>query len=121
MKHEEVVDIIGNRFAAALVSARRARQIQSYYANLGTGVGGSIPPQVSMMSSNPLSIAMEEIAQGKVEARIAEASDIDEDTDPGETPIGVRGAGAKTQSPRSQHRANGAVETLLANPETTFG
>jgi DNA-directed RNA polymerase subunit omega len=66
MKTEDVVDRIGNRFAAVVVAARRARQINSYFHQLGAGYGEFVPPQVHSLSRKPLTIAMEEIAEAKV-------------------------------------------------------
>ena len=66
MNIEEVVDKIGNRFSTAVVAARRARDIQGYYAHLGQGIGRFIPPQVHTYARKPLTIAMEEILEGKV-------------------------------------------------------
>ena len=72
MKLENVIDQIGNRFATVVVSARRARQINSYFHQLGVGYGEFIPPQVHTLSRKPLTIAMEEIAEGKVAVEIIE-------------------------------------------------
>lgn len=66
MKIEEVVDKIGNRFSTVVVAARRARDIQGYYAHLGQGIGKFIPPQVHTYARKPLTIAMEEILEDKV-------------------------------------------------------
>ncbi len=66
MRIENVIDNIGNRFATVVVSARRARQINAYYHQLGEGMGHYIPPQIHSLSRKPLTIAMEEIAAGKV-------------------------------------------------------
>lgn len=66
MKLENVIDQVGNRFATVVVSARRARQINAYFHQLGGGYGGWVPPQVHTLSRKPLTIAMEEIAEGKV-------------------------------------------------------
>lgn len=72
MRIENVIDKIGNRFATVVVSARRARQINSYFHQLGGGYGEFVPPQVHSLSRKPLTIAMEEIAEGKVEQVTAE-------------------------------------------------
>lgn len=49
------------------LSARRAREINSYYHSLGEGLGQYVRPLVDQVDSNkPLSIALEEIAQGKI-------------------------------------------------------
>ena len=66
MRTEDVIDQVGNRFATVVVSARRARQINAYFNQLGEGIGHYVPPQVHSLSHKPLTIAMEEIAQGKV-------------------------------------------------------
>ena len=76
---EEVVDRIGNRFSSVVVSARRARDIQGYYAHLGQGIGRFIPPQVQTYARKPLTIAMEEIVEGKVVLGSAEDSEEIED------------------------------------------
>ena len=72
MKLEEVIDQIGNRFATVVVSSRRARQINSYFHQLGVGYGEFVPPQVHSLSRKPLTIAMEEIAEGKVSVETVE-------------------------------------------------
>jgi DNA-directed RNA polymerase subunit omega len=48
------------------LSAKRARQINSYFGHLGEGLGSSIPPQVTSTARKPLSIAFEEIAADKI-------------------------------------------------------
>jgi DNA-directed RNA polymerase subunit omega len=72
MKLEEVIDQIGNRFATVVVSSRRARQINAYFHQLGDGFGSFVPPQVHSLSRKPLTIAMEEIAEGKVAVETVE-------------------------------------------------
>ena len=56
----------GERFTLVVLAARRARQINSYFNQLGDGIGGYVPPQVHSLSRKPLSIAFEEIAADKV-------------------------------------------------------
>jgi DNA-directed RNA polymerase subunit omega len=73
MKLEDVVDNIGNRFATVVVASRRAREINAYFHQLGGGYGRYVPPQVHSMSRKPLTIAMEEIAEGKVSVEHEEA------------------------------------------------
>lgn len=72
MNIEDVTDTIGNRFASVVVSARRARQINGYFHQLGAGIGEYVPPQVHSLSRKPLTIAMEEISEGKVSVETAE-------------------------------------------------
>ncbi len=57
-----------SKFRLVAVSATRARQINSYYGQLGEGLGRMIPPQVSSTARKPLSIALQEIEQGKIVA-----------------------------------------------------
>ena len=61
-----LVDEVGSRFALVVLSARRAREINAYFNQPGEGLGGYVPPQVHSMSRKPLSIALEEISEGKV-------------------------------------------------------
>ena len=50
-----------------LVAAKRARQINSYYHNLGEGTFDEFPPpMVETISKNYLTIALEEVAAGKI-------------------------------------------------------
>ena len=61
-----VLEKTKSRFALVVLSARRARQINAYFNQLGEGLGGYVPPQVHSLSRKPLSIALEEIAEDKV-------------------------------------------------------
>lgn len=61
-----LVEQVGSRFGLVVLSARRAREINAYFNQLGEGLGGYVPPQVHSMSRKPLSIALEEVADGKV-------------------------------------------------------
>jgi DNA-directed RNA polymerase subunit omega len=56
----------GTRFGLVVLSARRARQINAYFNQLGEGLGSYVPPQVHSLSRKPLSIALEEIDTDKV-------------------------------------------------------
>jgi DNA-directed RNA polymerase subunit omega len=61
-----IVEKTETRFGLIVLSARRARQINAYFNELGAGIGGYVPPQVHSMSRKPLSIALEEIYEDKV-------------------------------------------------------
>jgi len=63
---ETVLARTGQRFTLVVLAARRARQINAYFNQLGEGIGGYVPPQVHSLSRKPLSIALEEIAADKV-------------------------------------------------------
>lgn len=62
----DVVAKTNSRFGLVVLAARRARQINAYFNELGAGIGGYVPPQVHSLSRKPLSIALEEIVEDKV-------------------------------------------------------
>lgn len=57
-----------SKFRLVTLGAKRARQINSYFGQLGDGPGQLVPPQVTSVARKPLSIAFEEIAADKIEA-----------------------------------------------------
>jgi DNA-directed RNA polymerase subunit omega len=61
LKHSE------NKFTLVIESAKRARQITNFQKRLGEGVGGVAPMRLEDISKKPLTVAMEEIADGKIE------------------------------------------------------
>lgn len=70
---EELLDRAGSKFALVTLSAKRARDINSYFGQLGEGLGALVPPQVTSVARKPLSIAFEEIAADKIVATTADA------------------------------------------------
>ncbi len=59
-----------NRYTAVMVTAKRARQINSYYHSLGEntmGIEELTPPLITTRSTNLLTIAFEEIVDEKIE------------------------------------------------------
>ena len=65
---EDLLDKVDSKFSLVTLSAKRGRQINSYFNQLGEGLGAIVPPQVSSVARKPLSIALEEIAASKVRA-----------------------------------------------------
>ena len=63
---EELLKETPGRFALVITSAKRAKDINSYFNQLGEGIGAYTPPQVQSLSRKPLTVAFEEIAAGKV-------------------------------------------------------
>lgn len=63
---EDLLDRAGSKFALVLLSAKRAREINSYFNQLGEGLGTIVPPQVTSVARKPLSIAYEEIGSDKI-------------------------------------------------------
>ena len=57
---------VDSKFSLVTLAARRARQINSYFSQLGDGLGHMVPPQVSSVARKPLSIGFEEIAADKI-------------------------------------------------------
>ena len=74
---EELLERTESKFVLVTLAALRSREITNYFGQLGGGIGASVPPQVVSSASKPLSIALEEIAAGKVEA-----VEVDPDADP---------------------------------------
>ena len=63
-------DRVDSSYAAVLIAAKRARQINSYYQSLGEGAFEEhVPPMVETTSKNYLKIALDEIAAGKIRYR----------------------------------------------------
>lgn len=67
---DELVEQVPSKYTLVHLAARRAREINAYYHSLGEGLGRYTPPLVDRVESNkPLSIALEEVAQGKIVAQ----------------------------------------------------
>jgi DNA-directed RNA polymerase subunit omega len=63
---EELLAKVDSKFTLVSIAAKRGRQINSYFSQLGEGLGAIVPPQVASVSRKPLSIALEEIAADKI-------------------------------------------------------
>ena len=67
---DTLLERVDSHYATVLVAAKRARQINAYYHNLGEGTFDEFPPpMVDSASKNYLTIALEEVAQGKINSR----------------------------------------------------
>lgn len=79
-KLEELMEKVDSRYTLVVLAAKRARQITSYYSQLGEGIRDFVPPQISGLEENAkaLSVALEEVSEDKfsyerpadVEARV---------------------------------------------------
>lgn len=81
---ESLMARTSSKFALVTLAARRAREINSYFNQLGEGLGSMVPPQVSSTSRKPLSISFEEIAADKIKSvpmAVYEELDADLDTE----------------------------------------
>jgi DNA-directed RNA polymerase subunit omega len=68
LKIDELLDKVDSRYGLFVASAKRARQINEYTATLGLNDALGIPgPQVHTRSQHPLSIAVEELREDKLE------------------------------------------------------
>ena len=63
---EDLLDKVDSKFTLVALAAKRGRQINSYFNQLGEGLGSIVPPQVTSVSRKPLSISLEEIAASKI-------------------------------------------------------
>jgi DNA-directed RNA polymerase subunit omega len=67
---DQLLEKVDSNYASVIVAAKRARQINSYYHNLGEGTFDEFaPPMVETRSKNYLTIALEEVAAGKIDYR----------------------------------------------------
>jgi|SRR6266550_3270213 DNA-directed RNA polymerase subunit omega len=67
-KIDDLLATVDSKYTLVILSAKRAREINSYYNQLGEGRGEFVPPLVeSGLRNKPLSIALEEIAEGKID------------------------------------------------------
>jgi DNA-directed RNA polymerase subunit omega len=63
-----LLENVGERYALVIVAAKRARQINNYHHQLGEGTFDDFaPPLVESRSKNYLTMALEEISEGKIE------------------------------------------------------
>ena len=66
-KIDELLEHADSRYTLVILAAKRAREINSYYSQLGEGRGEFVPPLVeSTINTKPLAIALQEMAEGKV-------------------------------------------------------
>jgi DNA-directed RNA polymerase subunit omega len=65
---ETLLGRVDSKFTLVTLAATRAREINDYYNQLGEGLGKIVPPQVTSVSRKPLTISLEEIEAGKIEA-----------------------------------------------------
>lgn len=74
---EDLLARVDSKFTLVTLAAMRGRQINSYYNQLGEGLGTIVPPQVASVSRKPLSIAMEEVSVGKITYHRPEPGDLE--------------------------------------------
>jgi DNA-directed RNA polymerase subunit omega len=68
-KIDDLLGQVDSKYTLVILAAKRAREINSYYNQLGEGRAEFVPPLVeSGLRSKPLSLALEEISEGKINA-----------------------------------------------------
>ena len=69
-KIDDLLAHVDSKYSLVILAAKRAREINSYYSQLGEGRGEFVPPLVETggLRNKPLSLALEEIAEGKISA-----------------------------------------------------
>lgn len=89
LKIDELLEKVDSRYGLVMASAKRARQINEYTATLGLNESLGIPgPQVHTRSQHPLSIAIEELREDKLEIgyrhEVSAEEPAEDDTEPDE-------------------------------------
>ena len=65
---DDLLDVVDSKYRLVIMAAKRARQINAYYAQLGEGLLEYVGPLVEPgPREKPLSIAMREIQAGLLE------------------------------------------------------
>lgn len=61
-----LLEKVDSKYSLVILAAKRAREINAYYSQLGEGRGEYVPPLVEGLRDKALTIALEEIAEDKV-------------------------------------------------------
>ena len=65
---DKLLEKVDGRYALVIAAAKRARQINNYHQQLGEGTFDDFaPPLIESRSKNYLTMAFEEVAEGKLE------------------------------------------------------
>jgi len=71
---DELLEVVDSKYRLVIMAAKRARQINAYYSQLGEGLLEYVGPLVeTRVQEKPLSIALREISQGLLTAESPEA------------------------------------------------
>jgi DNA-directed RNA polymerase subunit omega len=68
-KIETLLSEVDSKYTLVILAAKRSRQINAYFSQLGEGVAEYTPPQVPLSpdkAPKALSISLQEIAEGSV-------------------------------------------------------
>lgn len=62
---DELLEVVDTKYGLVSIAAKRARQINAYYAQLGEGLLEYVGPLVeTQVQEKPLSIALREVREG---------------------------------------------------------
>jgi DNA-directed RNA polymerase subunit omega len=66
-KIDDLLDQVDSKYTLVIMAAKRARQINAYYSQLGEGIGEFVPPLVPHAPDDKaLSTSLREIAERKI-------------------------------------------------------
>jgi DNA-directed RNA polymerase subunit omega len=66
---DDLLDVVDSKYRLVIMAAKRARQINAYYAQLGEGLLEYVGPLVeTRVQEKPLSISLREIREGLLSA-----------------------------------------------------
>jgi DNA-directed RNA polymerase subunit omega len=72
---DSLLDIVDSKYSLVIMGAKRARQINAYYSQLGEGLLEYVGPLVETHAQEkPLSIALREVAEGLLNAEPIEGA-----------------------------------------------
>lgn len=70
---DDLLDAVDSKYSLVIMAAKRARQINAYYAQLGEGLLEYVGPLVEThVHEKPLSIALREVREGLLGAEAVE-------------------------------------------------
>jgi DNA-directed RNA polymerase subunit omega len=74
---DDLLERVDSKYTLVILAAKRAREINSYYSQLGEGRAEFIPPLVEStgLREKPLSIALKEVTEDKVTYERPEAGE----------------------------------------------
>jgi DNA-directed RNA polymerase subunit omega len=71
---DDLLDIVDSKYSLVIMAAKRARQINAYYAQLGEGLLEYVGPLVEThVQEKPLSVALREIREQLLTAETVES------------------------------------------------
>lgn len=71
---DDLLDIVDSKYSLVIMAAKRARQINAYYAQLGEGLLEYVGPLVEThVQEKPLSVALREIREQLLTAETIES------------------------------------------------